>query len=260
METVIIDYANVDSEKICCCTSDKKCVKAKKDWLINTFEDGLIYRKGNVNGKVFVEYIPAEDAWCPVEADGYMFIHCLWVAGKYQSEGNAKMLLRETIAEAKIKQKKGLVILSSAQKKPYLADKKFLEHMGFQSADTTAPYFELMYLPFAKEAPPPKFMSHAKEGKTQEAGWVLYHSEQCPFTAKYVPIAKETAKECGIDLTTIRLHIPRDKQGLEQIPDTIRPQECPSPFTAYALYHNGVFVTHEIQTAKKLKALFEKDN
>lgn len=258
METVVVDYRNIDSEAICCCTSDKKCTKAKKDWMKNHFEDGLIFRKGNVNGKVFIEYIPGEDAWCPIEADGYMFINCLWVSGQYQGKGAAKELLRETIAEAKIKQKKGLVALTSPKKKPYLADKIFLEHMGFRMADTAAPYFELMYLPFYKEAEKPSFMPHAKEGKTQEDGWVLYYSNQCPFTAKYVPIAEAAAKDCGVDLTVLRLFVPRDKQGLEEVPGTIRPKECPSPFTTYALYHNGEFVTHEIQTDKKLKALFEK--
>jgi hypothetical protein len=30
----------------------------------------------------FIEYIPGEQAWRAVHADGYLLIHCLWVVGK----------------------------------------------------------------------------------------------------------------------------------------------------------------------------------
>lgn len=30
----------------------------------------------------FIEYLPGEHAWRAVHADGYLFIHCLWVVGK----------------------------------------------------------------------------------------------------------------------------------------------------------------------------------
>ncbi|MEE0080355.1 MAG: hypothetical protein U0I77_09725 [Holdemanella sp.] len=30
-------------------------------------------------GKCFIEYIPAENAWVPIEADGWFYINYLWV-------------------------------------------------------------------------------------------------------------------------------------------------------------------------------------
>ena len=38
-------------------------------------------------GKCFIEYIPAENAWNPIIADGYMYINCLWVAGSFKGNG-----------------------------------------------------------------------------------------------------------------------------------------------------------------------------
>ena len=70
--------------------SDKKSaegVEAKKGWLACRVEEGLQFVKLNVRGKVFIEYLPAEYAWVPIEADGYTFINCLWVAGSFKGHG-----------------------------------------------------------------------------------------------------------------------------------------------------------------------------
>ncbi len=255
METVVVDYRNVDKEHICCCLSDKKCVESKKEWLRNNFEDGVVLRKGNVRGKVFIEYMPGADAWCPIEAPGYMFINCFWVSGKYKGQGISRMLLRECIAESKIKGKLGLVALTSPAKRPFLTDKSYLEHMGFKVADKAEPYFELMYLPFEADAPVPYFLEHAKNGTTNEEGWVLYYSQQCPFTAKYVPLAEKIAAEIGVKLKVIKFDIPRDKNGI--IPQGIqRPKESPCPFTTYSIFHDGRFVTHEILSEAKLRKMW----
>lgn len=43
-------------------------------------DDGLVFLKCDVRGKCFIEYIRAEFAWAPIEAEGYMYIDCLWVS------------------------------------------------------------------------------------------------------------------------------------------------------------------------------------
>lgn len=90
MEIITLDASNLDKEHICCSLSDKKGesgVKNKKMWLRESFEDGLIFKKANVRGKAFIEYIPAEKAWCPIETEDYLFINCLWVSGQYKGTG-----------------------------------------------------------------------------------------------------------------------------------------------------------------------------
>ena len=48
--------------------------KAKEAWLADRFDEGLVFLKSVERGKCFIEYIPAENAWIPIEADGYMYM------------------------------------------------------------------------------------------------------------------------------------------------------------------------------------------
>ena len=54
-----------------------------------------------------------------------------------------------------------------------------------------------MYLPLAENARPPKFKDCAKHPKVEENGFVLYYTDQCPYTYYWVPKVQEAAKEHG---------------------------------------------------------------
>lgn len=249
MELIQVNLDNLDEEHICCALADKKgeCqVSSKKAWLEKRFKEGLIFLKGNVRGKVFIEYIPAENAWCGVAAAGYMFINCLWVSGQFKGEGISTQLLDACIKDSKAKGKKGLVILSSAKKRPYLADAKFLQYKGFKVADQMEPYFDLMYLPFEMGVPIPTFKHDLKRGKVQDSGFILYYSSQCPFTARYVPMIAAIAKQKGLAFKTI------------EVETTEQAQNIPTPFTTYSLFYNGKFLTHEILSDKKFENLLQE--
>lgn len=246
MEIITVTEENLEKEHICCAiSSNKDCqVIAKKNWLAERFKDGLVFKKGNVRGKCFIEYIPVEAAWVPIEAEGYMYIDCLWVSGQFKGCGYSNLLLEECISDSREKGKKGLVILSSAKKMPYLADPKYLRYKGFQPADTAEPFFELMYLPFEEGAPVPSFKEHAKKPQISGEGFTLYYSSQCPFTAKYVPLIESIAKEKGVPFQTI--HFETAEQA----------QNAPAASTSYCLFHNGAFVTNEILSEKKFEKMF----
>ena len=118
MDIVTLTLENLDKEHICCAisNSDDCQVASKKAWLKERLKEGLIFKKCDVRGKCFIEYIPAEKAWAPIEADGYMYIDCLWVSGKYKGQGLSNLLLQECIKDSKKKGKKGLAILSARKK------------------------------------------------------------------------------------------------------------------------------------------------
>lgn len=247
MELIKITHENIEEEHICCAISNNKdCqVMSKKAWLKERLDDGLVFLKCNVRGKCFIEYIPAENAWAPVEAQGYMYIDCLWVSGQFKGQGYSTLLLEECIKDSKGKGKKGLVILSSKKKMGFLADPKFLKYKGFEKVDTEDPYFELMCLPFDKEAEKPRFKQTVKEVKTK--GFTLYYTSQCPFTAKYVPLLEAVAKEKDVEFQAI--HISTKDMA----------QNAPIPFTTFGLFHNGQLITHEILSEKKFeKIIMEK--
>lgn len=242
MDIISVDQHNIDSEHICCAISDKKgesCVSSKKSWLKERYEDGLVFKKLNARGKVFIEYLPAENAWCPIEADGYMFINCFWVSGQYKGQGYSNKLLEHCISDARELGKLGVVALSSKEKKPFLSDPKYLKYKGFQVCDTAVPYYELLVLPFNKEFIKPQFKVCCKVGEIEQKGIVLYYSNQCPHTEKYATIIAQIAKDRGVDFTLIKYETKEQAQN------------AAAPFTTYSLFYNGEFETNEILSEKK---------
>ena len=175
MEIISVTPDNIDAEHICCAITEKRgesCVSRKKAWMSERFADGLVFRKLDARGKVFIEYIPAEKAWCPIEADGYLHIDCFWVSGQYKGRGHATELLEACIADAREQGKLGITALSSAKKMPFLSDPKFLRYKGFETADTAEPFYELLYLPLSEDAPVPRFMSTSSSpGWTKTASY-----------------------------------------------------------------------------------------
>lgn len=244
MEIITLTAENLAHEHICCAMSKNDCqVSSKKDWLLKQFKEGLVFKKGNIRGKCFIEYIPAEKAWVPIEADGYMYINCLWVSGKWKGQGNSNLLLQECIVDSKSKGKKGLVILSGNRKLPFLSDPRYLHYKGFQVADTANPYYKLMYYPFEKTYEKPQFKKCVKFPQVQKQGFVLYYTHQCPFTAKYVPLIERIAKTRGVPFETILI------KTIEQA------KSAPAPFTTYSLFYNGNFLTNTILSEKKFEQL-----
>ena len=241
MELVKLTHDNIDQEHICCAISSSKDVQvlSKKNWLKERLDEGLVFLKGSVRGKCFIEYIPAEYAWAPLQAEGYMYIDCLWVSGQFKGHGHSNLLLNACIEDSKAKGKKGLVVLSSRKKMGFLSDPKYMEYKGFKTADISDPYFELLYLPFEEGAEQPRFHSTVREHSALPKGFALYYTNQCPFTAKYVPVLEEMARARSAVFQAV--HIQTREAA----------QSAPSPFTTFSLFYDGQLVTHEILSEKK---------
>ncbi|MCR5150594.1 MAG: YoaP domain-containing protein [Clostridiales bacterium] len=235
MEYIKVTGDNLEQEHICCAISNNKDVQvsSKKAWLADRFDDGLVFLKSTERGKCFIEYIPAENAWVPIEAAGYIYIDCLWVSGSFKGHGYSNDLLNACITDSSAKGKLGLCILSSAKKKPFLADPKYLKHKGFTLCDEADNGIQLWYLPFSAGVKAPAFKACAKHPHTDENGYVLYYTSQCPFNAKYVPVVEQTAKENGIPFKAVHIE---SKEAA---------QNAPTPITTYALFYNGEYLTNE---------------
>ena len=248
MDYIRVTKDNLEKEHICCAISNNKDVQvsSKKAWLSERYDDGLVFLKSVERGKCFIEYIPAENAWNPIHADGYMYIDCLWVSGSFKGHGYSNDLLDECIRDSKEKGRIGLCILSSAKKKPFLADPKFLKHKGFSVCDEADNGIQLWHLPFTKEANIPCFKECAKHPHIEESGYVLYYTNQCPFNGKYVPILETIAKEKGVSFKTVHL------QSKEEA------QNAPTPITTYAVFHDGEYVTNEQMNDKRFLKMIGK--
>ena len=250
MEYIKVTMDNIDQQHICCAISNNNDIQvaSKKNWLKQRFDDGLVFLKSVDRGKCFIEYIPAENAFIPIEADGYMYINCLWVAGSFKGHGYSNDLLNYCIQDSKNRGKKGLCILSSEKKRPFLADPKYLKYKGFILADETEYNIQLYYLPFDKNSLPVKFKNCCKHPDISDMGYVLYYSHQCPFNAKYVPIITEIANERNIPFKAIL------------IDDKIQAQNAPTAITTYSLFYNGEFLTNQQFNDKSFLKLIEKNS
>ena len=174
MKYIHITKENIDKEHICCAMSGKQAL-AKKEWLKQRFDEGLVFYRSEERGKCFIEYIPAENAWVPIEAGGWLYINCLWVSGSLKGHGYSSELLSECIRDAKEQGKKGICILcAEGRKREFLADPKFLKYKGFKVADISDCGINLMYLSLAEDAEQPRFKECARHPKVREMGFVLY--------------------------------------------------------------------------------------
>ena len=170
MKYIHITKENIDREHICCAMSGKQAL-AKKEWLKQRFDEGLVFYRSEERGKCFIEYIPAENAWVPIEAAGYLYINCLWIAGAMKGHGYSTDLLNECIREARAQEKNGVCILcAEGRKREFLADPKFLKYKGFKVADISDCGINLMYLPLAENADQPRFKDCARHPKVSETG------------------------------------------------------------------------------------------
>ena len=243
MDYIRVTRENIDKEHICCAMSGKQSL-AKKEWLKQRFDEGLVFYRSRERGKCFIEYIPAENAWVPIEANGYLYIDCLWIAGAMKGHGYSNDLLNECIRDAKAQGRKGVCILSAeGKKREFLSNPKYLAYKGFTAADISDCGISLMYLPLSPNAEPPRFKECARHPQAAEDGFVLYYTDQCPFTYYWVPRVQEAARAHGVPLKSIH------------ITDRETAQSAPAPVTTYALFRDGKFLTQGIQSDKKFLAL-----
>ena len=243
MDYIQITKENIDKEHICCAMSGKQSL-AKKEWLKQRFSEGLVFYRSVERGKCFIEYIPAENAWVPITADGWLYINCLWVSGSMKGHGCSNDLLEKCLSDASAQGKKGICILcAEGRKREFLADPKFLSHKGFEIADVSDCGITLMCLPLNADAALPKFKNCAKHPKADGEGFVLYYTDQCPFTYYWVPMVQQAAQQHNIPFRAIHI---TDKDAAQNVP---------APVTTYALFRDGVFLTQGIQSDKKFLAL-----
>lgn len=248
MEYIRLTKENLDTEHICCAISNNGDVQvsSKKNWLNDRLDEGLEFIKSTERGKCFIEYIPAVNAWVPIDADEYDFIDCLWVSGSFKGHGYSNDLLNICMDDARNRGYKGLCVLSSDKKMPFLSDPRHLAYKGFKVADKTDAGINLMYLPFTDDAEIPKFKESARELAIEEKGFVLFYTNQCPFTAKYVPIIEKIAEENKVEFKSVHIDC-REKA-----------QSAPCPVTTYALFIDGKYYSNEILSDKKFLKLIEE--
>jgi len=245
MKILKITPENIDDEHICCAISDKKSqagYQKKKDWLKSEFDKGYRFQKVDVRGKVFIEYVPIESSWLPLNGANFMVINCFWVAGQYKGQGNGKALLQQCLKDAKTKGMDGVVAISSDKKRPFMSDPKFFKYQGFEVIDEAPPYFKLWGFKINPKAEFPSIKDSAKLGVcSDKKGITVYYSNTCPFTDYYInQLLPEYAKSKGAPISTHHLKSQKDGHNM------------PIPWVINSIFYKGELVTLEMKPNKHL--------
>ena len=243
-EYITLYTDNISDEHLCCAIADKKHqegVDVKRAWLSERMKEGHTFRKLNEKGKVFIEYAPLETAWVPVVGDNYIYIYCLWVAGKYKGQGHGRALLYSCIDEAKRQGKSGICVISSKKKSPFLSDKKFMEKHGFRTVDTIPDGYELLALSFDETLP--RFADNAKKQHIDNEELTIYYGLQCPYIPNCIKQISMFCNENSIPLNLVCV------DSLEIA------KNLPCVFNNWAVFRHGKFQTVHLLNEGSLKKL-----
>jgi len=238
IEIIDLTPENITKYGICGYKDSNKHVELRKkiEWVCEYYSKGLkikalISQKGGYQG--MIEYIPGEYAHRPVDADGYIFIHCLFVGFKkeFKGKGYATLLIDECIKDAKKGKMLGVAVVT--RKGSFMADNNIFLKNGFQIVDNAKPDFDLLVLKFDKNTKNPGFKHNLNEKlKEYDNGLTIMRSAQCPYTEKNVNAIIESAK------------IMKLKTKLVDLQDANAAQSNPCAFGTFSIIYNGKIISH----------------
>jgi hypothetical protein len=195
----------------------------------------LISKTGGYQG--VLEYIPGECAHRPVAAEGYMFIHCIFVGFKaqFKGKGYASSMIDICIKEAKEQGRYGVAVVT--RKGPFMAKKDIFIKKGFHVVDSAKPDFELLALKFKPDTANPKFAIPTTSAYTD--GLTVIRSPQCHYSVKNVDVILVAAKEMGLNTNIVDLK------------DAATAQHSPCAFGTFCIINNGEILSqHPISNTR----------
>jgi len=208
-------------------------LRRKVEWYKEFYPKGLrikamISKTGGYQG--MIEYVPGKYAHRPVNAEGYLFIHCIFVGFKkeFKGKGYATTLIKECIDEARARKMSGVAVVT--RKGSFMAKRDIFIKNGFESVDIAKPDFELLALKFDTSAKNPSFRNNSTD--KHQKGLTIFRSAQCPYSVKNVDAIMETARKMKIPVNLVEL------KGVSDV------QQVPCAFGTFCIIKDGKVLSH----------------
>jgi N-acetylglutamate synthase-like GNAT family acetyltransferase len=248
MKIVEVTPQNVHQETLFCIKDIKKPgFDSKRKWFEKRYNEGLRLRilKNEVDKMLgFIEFTPALQAWRLVNADSFMFIHCIVVYSKKdRNQGYGSLLINEAEKEAKAHDLSGLCVMTSNGS--WLADKTLFKKNGFIQIDKKD-RFELLSKKWNSKSEDPKFYDWTKQQKKYK-GWHLVYADQCPWHDKSAFDLLDTAMDYGIDLKLTKINTAKEAK------------KAPSGYGTFNLLHNGTLIEDHYISATRFRNILKKE-
>lgn len=247
IEMVNVTPQNAEKETFFCIKDIKKeGFKSKQRWFNKRYAEGLQMKILKINAKMigFIEFVPANQAWRPIEAPEFMFVHCLVVGSKKdRQKGYGSLLIQAVEKEAKALKLKGVCAMSSNG--PWMATRKVFENNGFIQVDKKG-RFELLSKTWDDAVSDAEFIDWTAHQK-QYKGWNLVYADQCPWHEKSAFDLLNTALDYGIDLKVTKIGTPTDAK------------KAPSGFGVFSLLYDGRLLEDHYISATRFKNILKKE-
>ncbi len=253
IKVIDLNPDNISDYGVCGYKDLKKHVELRKkiDWFQEYYPKGLrikivVSKKGGYQG--MLEYIPGEYAHRPVDAEGYLFIHCIFVGFRkeFKGKGLATLLLDECIIDAQDKDLQGVAVVT--RKGPFMVGNDLFLNKGFEVVDSAKPDFDLLVKKFDAKSENPKFRRDMdKSLKEYSDGLTILRSVQCPYTEKNVKGIIESAQnKYKLKTTLIDLNDAHDVQN------------SPCPFGSFCLIYNGEILSYHPISKTRFENIMKK--
>lgn len=221
--------------------------QCKKEWFEARYDEGLhlcIAKDLRGNSMGFIEFIPASKAWRPVNAGGFMFIHCMYIySRKNKNKGYGSQMIQHVEEVARSKGMAGVCVVTS--KGSWMTDRRIFEKNGYVLI-SKKDRFELLAKKWDPAAEDPSFTSWTDFRQSYD-GWHLLYADQCPWHEKSAQVLKETAEEYGIDL-----HV-------KKITSAEEVRKMPSGFGVFNLLYNGKLLEDHYISETRFRTILKKE-
>lgn len=209
-------------------SQDNEGHRRKAAWLKKRYAEGLRYkviRSPECGDVGMIEYAPGTHAWRPVEAEGYLVIHCLMVHPRHKGKGFGALLLEDCLQDAWKCHCRGVAVVASTDS--FMAGRDVFVKAGLVPVASLPPY-ELLVKKLQKTAPDPRFLV-AREPvlKKYKQGLTILAADQCPMIPKCVADIAEASRALGLEPKVVHVQTARASRQL------------PTPYGMFSVIYNG---------------------
>jgi len=221
--------------------------RRKCDWLKKRYAEGLrfkVLRSREFGDIGMIEYAPGSHAWRPVEAEGYLVIHCLMLNRKHKGKGLGAVLLDDCLRDARKSKCRGVAVVTTSDS--FMAGSGLFIKAGFVSVESNPPY-ELLVKKLKATAPDPRFIvGRERVLERYTKGLTILAADQCPYVVKSVERISQAARALGLKTKGVRIRSAKASR------------ELPTPYGVFSIIYDGRLIVERPVSATRFTNIMLK--